>query len=64
MGYRCSEFDVTHAFTANFGPSDFYAASVTDNTLITNSLIFPTVTFPVFSRSKNAFAKEPVFFWL
>ena len=38
-------------------------ASVTYYTLISYLLIFTTMTFPVFCRSKYFFTKKPIFFW-
>ena len=53
---------MSHTFPTNGCLRNLYAASVADNTLITDFLVFSTVTFPVFARSENSFAEQTVFF--
>lgn len=60
MNYRYREHDVTHALTTYALLRYFYAASVTDDTLIANALVLAACTFPITNRSEDLFAKETV----
>src|SRR5699024_12603640 len=62
VGDGCSQFDVTHPVTANFGAGDFYTAALTNDALITDSFVFTAVAFPVAGWAGNAFTKQSVFF--
>ena len=60
MRNRCSQFDMTHSFATDFGTGYFNAATVADDTFITNTFIFAAMAFPVLGRPKDAFAKQAV----
>ena len=62
MRNRSCKLDMTHALTADAGFCNLNAAAVTDNSLITNSLIFTAMTFPILHRSENSFAEKTVTF--
>src|SRR5205807_10103166 len=55
---RYRQFDVTHALAANARQGDFYAAPVTDHSLVFDALVFSARTFPVPGRTKNAFTEK------
>lgn len=60
----CGEFDMAHAFSANFSASDFDAAAVADSAFIADAFIFTAMAFPIASGTENAFAEEAVAFGL
>lgn len=55
---------VPHPFSSYARLSDFNSTFVANYTFISNPLIFTTVTFPVFSRTKNTLVKQSVLFGL
>ena len=61
MRYRSCQLDMSHTLTAHTGLGDFYAASVADNTFITDFLIFSTMTLPVLARSEDSLTEQAVF---
>ena len=52
-----------HPLTSDLSLGYFNPAVFTDNAFMANTLVLTTVTFPVFLRSKNFLAKQPLFFW-
>ena len=64
MRYGRGEFDMPHALAAHFCARDFHAALFADNTLVTDTLIFAAMTFPVLRGSENLFAEQAVAFGL
>ena len=64
VGQRNSKFNVAHVLTAHVGVSHFHAATVTDDTLVTDALELTAVTFPVLHRSKDLFAEKTILFRL
>ena len=61
MGNRSSKLNVTHTLSTNGSLGNLNAASVADNTFITDFLIFTTVALPVLARSENSFTEKSVF---
>ena len=61
---RNGKFDVTHAFTTNAAERHFNAATVTNNALVLDALVFTASTFPVTSWSENTFTEQTAFFRL
>ena len=64
MYNRHNQFDVTHAFAADFLFSHFHATTVAHDTLITNAFVLAAITFVVLDGTKNALAKQTVAFGL
>ena len=62
MRNRSRKLDVTHSFPSYFGFGNFYAATVADDTFISDSLILTAMAFPVLHRPENLFAEKTVFF--
>jgi hypothetical protein len=58
MRYWSCEFDVSCALAANLTCRHFYTTTLTDNTLIANTLVLTTRTLVVLARTKNLFTKE------
>ena len=54
---------MAHALAANAGLGDFDTTFITDNAAVTDALVFTTVTFVIFGRSKDAFTEQTIFFW-
>jgi len=52
------EFDVTSTLATNLRSRNFYTTTLTDNTLVTDTLIFTTRTLIVFAWTKNLLTKE------
>jgi hypothetical protein len=44
------------------GSGHFDSALIADNSFVADALVFTTVTFPVFDRTKNFLVEKPVFF--
>jgi hypothetical protein len=63
MSHRSSELDVTSSLTTNLRSRDFYTTSFTDNSFISNSLVFSTGTLIVLSRAKDLLTEESTSFW-
>ena len=51
---------MSDTLSTNAGLGYLYAASVADDTFISDFLIFTAVTFPVFGWSENSFAVKTV----
>ena len=60
--YRGGQLDVTHPLSSYFCFRYFYTALIAYDAFVTNSFIFPAVTFPVLCRSKDPFTVQSVFF--
>ena len=63
MRYRGCEHDVSHTLSSYFSLGDFYTAAVADDTLVSDLLIFTTMTFPVLYRSEYLLAVKAVCLW-
>ena len=59
---RAGQFNVAHAFAADFGKCDFNAALLADDTLMFQALVFAAKTFVVLNRSENLCAEQAVAF--
>ena len=55
---------MTHTLTTNARLGYLNAASITDNTFITDLLVLTAMTLPVFARSEELFAEKTIFFRL
>jgi len=55
---------MTHTLTTNARLGYLNAASITDNTFITDLLILTAMTLPVFARSEYSFTEQTISFWL
>ena len=53
MRNRACQFDVTHAFAANFGRSDLYATFFADDALEFTAFIFTTQALKILDRAKD-----------
>src|SRR3989344_4340747 len=60
---RCKG-QMPHTFSAHLGLRDFHTALITNDPAVPDAFVFSAVTFPVFSRPKNFFRKQSVFFRL
>ena len=54
------QFDVSHPFPADFLFSHFHAATVADDTAVSDSLVFSAVAFVVFGRTENLLTEKTV----
>ena len=59
-----NQIDVTHALTSYLLLGNFYTATVTNNSFVTNSLVLTAMTLPVFNWSENTLAEQPAHFRL
>ena len=57
---RNHQGDVSHALTTYFLFGHFYTTAVTDDTFISDTLVFTTVAFVIFNRSKNALTEQAI----
>src|SRR5690606_24073802 len=57
MRYGHHQFDVSHTLTPHLLLGNLYATAVADDTLIANTLILSTMTFPVLHRAEDPFAE-------
>ena len=60
MGNGSGKLDITHTLTTNAGLRNFYAATVTDKSLITDLLVLSAMTFPVLCGSEDLLAEQTV----
>ena len=58
------EFDMTHAFAADFFLRDFDAAAVADDAFVANAFVFAAMALPVASGAEDLLAEEAVALWL
>ena len=61
---RHGQLDMTHAFAADAGESDFDAAAIANDAAVFDPLVFPARAFPLFDRAEYAFAEQAAFFRL
>jgi hypothetical protein len=52
--------DVPHAFATHFLLCYFNTAAVANNTFVTNTFVFTTVTFVVLYRTEDSFAEKSI----
>ena len=64
MHDRNRELNVAHAITTNFLLGNFYTTSITNDSFISDTLVFSAVTFKVLCRSKNPLTEQTLHFWL
>ena len=57
VGNRNHQADVSYALAADLLLGDFHAASVANNTLVANALVFSACTLKILYRTKNALAE-------
>ena len=60
MGHGGGQLNVAHALPAHLGTRHFYAAAVTDLTLIANLFILAAVALPVLGGAKDALTEQAV----
>ena len=60
MGYGSCQLDVSHTLSADTGLCYLYAASVADNALVTNLLVFTTMTLAVLAWSKYTLTEQTI----
>ena len=51
---------MSHTLSTYAGFGNFYTTSVADNALISDLLIFTTMTFPVFAGSEDSLTEQTV----
>ena len=61
---RHGQVDVTHAFAAHAGKGDFHAATVADDSLMLDALVFSARALPVACGTENALAEKTALFGL
>jgi hypothetical protein len=54
------QVDVTHALAANLGTGYLNTAALTDDALVTDTLVLAAVALPVLGRTEDALAEEAV----
>ena len=64
MRHRSRKLNMTHTLTTYGRLRHFYSTLVTNNALVTNFLIFSTVTLPILGRSENFFREKTLLFRL
>ena len=60
MSDRSRKFNVTQAFTTNFGLNDFNAALFADDSAMFHALVFTAKTFVIFYGTKNFGAEKTI----
>jgi hypothetical protein len=63
MSHRSSELDMTCTLAANLRSRDFYATTLTDDTLVADTLVLTTGTLVVLAWAKNLLTEEASSFW-
>jgi hypothetical protein len=61
---RYDQFDMAHALTTNFLLCYFYPTAITNNTFVTDTLIFTTVTLIILYRAKDSLTEQTIAFRL
>ena len=56
----CGQFNVAHAFPADFRARDLHPAAFANNSLEPDSLVLPAVALPVLGGTKDLLAEQPV----
>ena len=64
MSNRYHKRYVTHPFSSDFFLSYLNTTAITNNTLITDTLILTTVTFEILNWAKDFLAKQSITFGL
>ena len=64
MGNRRSQFNMAHTLATDFGACYFNAATVADDSLITDALVLAAMALPVTGRSKDTLAEQSIALWL
>ncbi len=64
MCYGNHQLNMSGAFASNLFLSNFHAAAVANDALVTDSFVFSAMALPVFYRPENPFAKQAVAFGL
>ena len=62
MGHRNNQLNMSHAFAPDLFLRNFHPAAVADNSLVADTFVLATMALPVFHRTKDAFAKQPIAF--
>ena len=62
MGHWDSQFDVAHALTAHTRKCHLNAATVADDSLVLDALVFAAGTLPVAGGSENTFTEKAALF--
>ena len=57
MGHGDHQADVSYALAADLLLGDLHSASVANNTLVANTLVFSACAFKILHRTKNALAE-------
>ena len=60
MADRGGKVNVTHALTANLRPGYLNTAALTDDALVTDTLVLAAVALPVLLRAENTLAEKAV----
>ena len=63
MGNGSGKLNMAQTFPTHLSSGNFYAAAVTNYTLIPNPFIFTAVALPVFGGTKDSFAEQAVTLW-
>src|ERR1700686_1129895 len=61
---RHGQFNMTHAFAANAGERYFHAATIANDALMFDALVFSAGAFPIPCRTKNSLAEKAALFRL
>ena len=64
MRNRHRQFDVAHALAANPRQRHFHAATIADDALVLDPLVFSARAFPIARRAENSFAEKAALFRL
>ncbi len=64
VGYWRGKFDVAHALTTNRRLGNFNTTALTNDALVSNTLVLATGTLPVLGRTEDLLAEQAIFFWL
>ena len=54
---------MSHTLTTYFFLCNFNTTSITNDSFITDSFVFTTVTFIIFNRTENSLTKQTISFW-
>ena len=61
MRNRNGELNMAHSLATDNGSGDFHSTLLTNNTFISNTAVFSTVTFEIVIRTENLLVKEAAF---
>ena len=62
--YRSGQLNVTHTLTTDLWWRYFNATTVTNDSLVTNTLVLSASTFIILGRSKDTLVEKSILFWL